>query len=106
MVDQSAFYAFGLREVAMADLHTQILGVTCDLIDTGVSARMHFWQHAMPQCPLWLAHHGQHNLPEEEGWSDPMPYVALLGEQCTLRTGVSSPTTHFKMCKKSSFDWY
>ncbi|KAL0022248.1 hypothetical protein WJX77_009897 [Trebouxia sp. C0004] len=30
VVDQSAFCAFGLGEVAMADLHTEMLGVTCN----------------------------------------------------------------------------
>jgi len=87
VVDQSAFCAFGLREVAMADLHAQILCITCHLLDSGVSAaRVYFWQNAMPHCPLWLAHYGQHNLPEGEECTDLMPYVALLGEQFTLWT--------------------
>ncbi len=31
----SAFCAFGLREVAMADLHAQTLCITCHLLDSG-----------------------------------------------------------------------
>ena len=77
VVDQSAYCACSLREVAMADLHAQTLCITCHLLDSGVTAaRMYFWQHAMPQCPLWRAHVGQHNLLEEEECSDPMPYFA------------------------------
>ena len=89
VVDQSAYCAFGLREVAMADLHAQTSCITCHLLESGVTAeRRYFWQHAMPQCSLWLAHVGQHNLLEEEECTDPMPYVALLGEQLTLWTVV------------------
>lgn len=87
VVDQSAYCAFGLREVAMADLHARSLRITCHLLDPGVSAaRLYFTQHARPQCPLCLARHAQHSLPEEEGCPNPMPYIVLLGEQCNLRT--------------------
>ncbi len=73
----------------MANLHAQTLCITCHLLESGVSAaRLYFWQNAMPHCSLWLAHYGQRNLPEEEECTDPMPYVAVLGEQFTLWTVV------------------
>ncbi len=81
MLDRAAYSVVGLREVVLTELHPRLLSITCDLLDPSVPAAcLHFWQHAVPHCSLWLAHHIQQELPQPGGRPSPVAYVVALGK--------------------------